>query len=214
MNQALHHSSPHADPVAWHYTTKSKKPSHRTNATIECTMPNHSKRKALSVSLNQQRKHAIEGFFNSINKKDLEGVRALLSDDFVLVERGRHQDDIKSIMAVEETMASLQALMEAVPDLCMKHGSIEENNPQKEQNTMVVHDYTSVGTHTGKALDLFDLPIIEPSGETFALDNCDIYFTFAPGSHLIARLEEVELEETTGLSGVYNVLRHLDSIGL
>ena len=134
-----------------------------------------------------------------------------MADDFVLVERNaKNNDEIKSIMAVDETMASLQALVNAVPDLCTMHGSMEAEQPSR----IVVRDCRSVGTHNGTALDLFDMPIIEPSGEKFVLDPCDIYFTFdADNSHKISKLEEVELEETTGFSGVYNVLRHLDSIG-
>lgn len=207
MNPLQRPSDPHpAVEPPYTNTTRPRGPSHRCNATVEYKMP--------QPSLMEQREQIVKEFFQYINTNDLQGVRNLLTDDFVLVERNANKnknndEKIKSIMAVDETMASLQALVNAVPDLCMIHGSMEAEPSSK---IVVVHDYRSVGTHNGTALDLFDMPIIEPSGMKFVLDPCDIYFTF-DASHKISKLEEVEREETTGFSGVYNVLRHLDSIG-
>lgn len=150
-----------------------------------------------------------ELFFHCINQQNLKQLRGILANDFVLVERGT-RNEIKSIMALDETMASLQATLDAVPDLCMKHGSIEKSS--NCSNTVVVHDYTATGSHNGAPLDLFDLPMIEPSGAKFALDKCEIHFVFDPDTK-ISRIEEIELQEYAGLSGIYNVLRHSDSMG-
>ena len=133
----------------------------------------------------------VKEYMRLKNEHDLEGCKALVTDDYVVTFREGEYNWRDHAIEVQKIALSF-------PDFKFPYESIEV---MADGRMVVVHNLVPGGTHTGKPYDYSNCPAIEATGISVQNDPEQIRFFFRDGK--ICREEVYSDGKLSGPAGIY-----------